>query len=191
MRQFLFLIAIFSHSFFLNGCVQLTDAITDEPIQPDPGKRSFGTYWDDKNLRTIVTVNIKKSDPRFDDLNYKVYSFNSVILITGEVPDENLRKIAGNAARETTRVRQVYNELQVGETRGFGSNTTDKWLGTKIKTKLFAYTDIDSDRVEVFVEDHTVYLMGLLTHAQAEKITDIVRKQNGVNKVVRAIEYID
>jgi len=43
----------------------------------------------------------------------------------------------------------------------------------------------------VFVEDRKVYLMGLLSRAQAEKITDVIRRQKGVRKVVRAIEYVD
>jgi osmotically-inducible protein OsmY len=175
----------------LSGCVTVVDAITDKPIQPDPNKRSFGTYWDDKQLRTIVSVNIKKASDRFKDGNVNVYSFNGVILLTGEVPSHELRDLADATARDVNRVRQVYNELVVAPKRGFIANTTDAWLGSKIKTKLFAYKDIDSSKVEVIVEDHTVYLMGLLTRAQTEKITNVVRKTNGVRKVVRAIEYID
>ncbi len=173
------------------SCVTVVDAVSDEPIQPDPGKRSFGAYWDDKQLATIIKVNLNKADPRFDDLNIRVYSYNAVVLITGEVPDAQMRDIADQTAREVNRVRQVYNELQVGPRRGFTSNANDKWLGSVINTKLFAYKDIDSDRVKVIVEDKTVYLMGLLSRAQTEKITDVVRKQKGVKKVVRAIEYID
>lgn len=175
----------------LSGCVTVVDAITDKPIQPDPNKRSFGTYWDDKQLRTVVSVNIKKAHERFKDGNVNVYSFNGVILLTGEVPSNELRELADTTARDVTRVRQVYNELSVAPKRGFIANTTDVWLSSKIKTKLFAYKDIDSSKVEVIVEDHTVYLMGLLSRAQTEKITNVVRKTSGVRKVVRAIEYID
>lgn len=175
----------------LSGCVRVVDAVSSDPIQPDPSKRSFGEYWDDKQLRTIVAVNLRKADPAFDDLNINVYSYNSVVLLTGEVPSVKLRELAGSVARDVNRVRQVYNELQIGETRGFIDNTEDKLLGTKIKTKLFSYRDIDSSRVDVYVEDNTVYLMGLLSRAQTDKITNVVRKEKGVKKVVRAIEYID
>jgi osmotically-inducible protein OsmY len=175
----------------LSSCVTVVDAVTDEPIQPDPGKRSFGTYWDDKQLNTIVEVNIKKAHELLSDAKVQAYSYNSVVLLTGEVQTNELRELAGKTAREVGRVRQVYNEITVQPKRGFIDNRHDNWLGTKIKTKLFAYKDIDSDRVKVIAQDRTIYLMGLLSRAQAEKITNVVRNTRGVRKVVRAIEYID
>lgn len=191
MRNTAFICSLFFTCFFLSGCVTVVDAVSSDPIQPDPSKRSFGDYWDDKQLRTIVAVNLRKADPAFDRLNISVYSYNSVVLLTGEVPTAKLRELAGNTVRKVNRVRQVYNELEIAETRGFIDNVEDSLLGSKIKTKLFSYKDIDSSRVEVFVENNTVYLMGLLSRAQTEKITNVVRKEKGVKKVVRAIEYID
>ena len=32
----------------LSGCTTILDATTDQPIQVDPGKRSFGSYIDDQ-----------------------------------------------------------------------------------------------------------------------------------------------
>lgn len=189
-KLFIFLTLIFTCT-FLTGCVTVVDAVSSDEIQPDPTKRSFGEYWDDKQLRTIVAVNLRKANPEFDKLNVNVYTYNSVVLLTGEVPSAELRDLAGETARKINRVRQVYNEIQLGTKRGFLDNAEDSLLGTKIKSKLFAYKDIDSSRVNVIVEDNVVYLMGLLSRAQTEKITDVVRKEKGVKKVVRAIEYID
>lgn len=175
----------------IGGCVPLMDATTDKPLQIDPGKRSFGERVDDRQLQTIIAVNIKKADPRLDTAHIRVYSYNAVILLTGEVPSNELRELAGNTARKVNRVRQVYNELAVGEASGFLSRTYDNWIHTKIKSKLMFNGDIDSSRVEIIVEDNVVFLMGMLTRDQAEKITEVVRKTRGVTKVVRAIEYID
>ncbi len=182
---------IFGVCLLLSGCVTVVDAVSDKPIQPDPTKRSFGTYLDDKQLRTIVAVNIRKASPDFGGLNLNVYTYNGLVLLTGEVPTPDLRTLAGDTARKVNRTRQVYNELQIAPQRSFFDNTKDAWLRTKIKTKLMFFRDIDSSRVELFVENRTVYLMGLLSQAQTEKITNVVRKQHGVRKVVRAIEYID
>jgi len=114
-----------------------------------------------------ASVNLRKADPAFNKLNVNVYSYKSVVLLTGDVPTKELRELAGETARSVNRVRLVYNELIVGASGGFLDRAEDSLLGTKIKSKLFAYKDID------------------------EKITDVVRKQKGVRKVVRAIEYID
>lgn len=191
MKKRILTLAIIMFCSLISGCVTVIDAVSDNPIQPDPTKRSFGEYWDDKQLRTIVLVNLRKADPIFDDLNINIYSYNAVILITGEVPTKELRELAAETARKINRVRLVYNELEIGEKRGFLDNAHDKWLSSKIKSKLFAYRDIDSSRVEVFAENKTIYLMGMLSRAQTEKITDVVRQSKGVKRVVRAIEYID
>ncbi|WP_370981408.1 BON domain-containing protein [Agaribacterium sp. ZY112] len=189
--QLVYLSALLSACILLSGCVHIADALSDEPIQPDPTKRSFGEAWDDKQLSRIIRVNLNKADPRFDDLNVNVYVYNGVVLLTGEVDDEKLRIQAANVAKDVYRVRQVHNELQVGPQRGFGSHTSDSWLDTKIEAKLATNGDIDASRVEVYVEDDNVYLMGMMSKAQAERITDVIRSTKGVKKVVRAIEYID
>ena len=45
----------------LSGCVTIVDATHDGPIETDPSKRSFGQYIDDKKLKTVAAVNIKKA----------------------------------------------------------------------------------------------------------------------------------
>lgn len=177
--------------FLLSACVPIMDATKEKPIQIDPGKRSFGEYMDDRQMETIIAVNIRKADPILKDAHINVHSYNDVILLTGEVPTKELRELAGKTAREVNRVRQVYNELSVGETTKFLSRANDNWIHSKIKSKLLFNGDIDSSRVEIIVENNVVFLMGMLSRSQAEKITEVVRKTRGVNKVVRAIEYID
>lgn len=175
----------------LAGCASFIDATTDEPIQIDAGKRSFGEYVDDRRLRTVIKVNIKKADPQLDKANIDVHSFNAVVLLTGEVPTKELRELAGETARNVNKVRQVYNELKIAPNTKFPSRANDTWIKSRIKSKLFFNRDIESDRVEVIVEDNTVYLMGLMSEMQANKITEVVRTTPGVNKVVRAVEYIE
>lgn len=175
----------------LSGCVTVLDAATDEPISRDPGKRTFGGYVDDKQLKTIISVNLKKADQKLKDANVNVTVYNGVVLLTGQVPTKEAREKAGQVARQVNKVRQVHNELQVLPNTAMLSRTNDSWLATKINTKLMAHRDIKSSRVIVVVENSTVYLMGLLTRVQTEKITDVARTTKGVAKVVRAIEYIE
>ncbi len=184
-------IVILTATIFMSGCVSILDATREEPIQIDPGKRSFGGYMDDKQLKTVISVNIKKADPKLKDAHINVHTYNAVVLLTGEVENGELRRLAADTARKVNKVRQVYNELSVGPKTTFLSRTNDNWIHSRIKSKLVFNTDIDSDRVEIIVEDNVVYLMGKLTKVQAEKITEVVRTSRGVDKVVRAIEYIE
>ena len=173
------------------GCVSIIDATTEDPIQIDPGKRSFGGYIDDKKLKTVIGVNLKKADEQLEKAHINVHSYNSVVLLTGEVATQELRALAGDTARKVNKVRQVYNELTIGPKTTFLSRANDDWIQSRISGNLLLHKDIQSSRVKVIVEDNVVYLMGLLTKIQAEKITDIVKKTRGVEKVVRAIEYIE
>lgn len=176
---------------FTSACVTIIDATTDEPIKTDPNERSFGGYIDDKNIRTVVAVNIKKASAALDEAHVNVYVYNGVVLLTGEVQSQTQRDLAGKTARDVTRVRQVYNELQVQPKSKFMDRTVDNIMQTKINAKLMLNKDIESGKVKVIVENDVAYLMGLLTRVQTEKITDVVRKQPGIKKVVRAIEYIE
>ncbi len=175
----------------LAGCSTVLEATHDGPIQQDPGKRSLGTYMDDQKIETVTTVNINKAHPDLKAANINVNAFNGIVLLTGQVGDNDLRLLAGRTAQQVKYVRQVYNEIQVRGTVSFLASSSDAWLTTKVKSNLLANKEIDSGRIKVVTENGVVYLMGLLTHAEAERAADVTRSIGGVQKVVKAVEYID
>ena len=175
----------------LGGCATVLDATHDGPIQPDPGERSFGTYIDDQKLETITRVNLNKAHPALKGSNIGITSFNGVILLTGQVPDNEMRALAGRTAQQVHSVRQVYNELQIRGSTTVLARTSDSWLTTKVKSVLLASKEVDSGRIKVITENGVVYLMGLLTRQEAENAAELARTVGGVQKVVKAVEYID
>lgn len=175
----------------LCSCVTMLDATSDGPVQPDPGRRTFGAYIDDERLETLIKVNLRKADPRMEETRINVVSFNGVVLLTGEVPNSDLRQIAGETARSISKVRQVHNELLVKSNSTFFARRNDDWLATKVRTKILANRDIESERVKIVVENRVVFLMGLLTRQEADLVSGIAAQAEGVEKVVRVIEYID
>lgn len=175
----------------ISGCVSILDATSRGPIQNDPGKRSFGEMLNDKRLNTIIAVNIKKADGKLNKSNIKVTTYNAVVLLTGQVLSAELRELAAKTARDVHKVRQVYNELEIMPNISFAQRASDRWLDTKIDTKLFASKQAQSHRVKIIVENSVVYIMGILDEEQTQLITDIIRNTKGVAKVVRAIEYIE
>lgn len=175
----------------LNGCVTMLEATSDGPIEPDPGKRTFGAYVDDQRLETVIEVNLRKADPRLAEAHINIMSFNGVVLLTGEVPSSDLRQIAGETVRSISKVRQVHNELLVQSNSTFFSRTNDNWIATKLRSKILANRDIESERVKIVVENRVVFLMGLLTREEANLLSDMAAQITGVEKVVRVIEYIE
>ena len=176
---------------FLPGCATVLEATNDGPIQQDPGQRSFGTYMDDQKIETVATVNVNKAHPDLKAANINVNVFNGVVLLTGQVENNDLRMLAGRTAQQVQNVRQVYNEIQVRGKVSLLASSNDAWLSTKVRSTLLANKEIDSGRINIVTENGVVYLMGLLTRAEAERAADVTRSIGGVQKVVKAVEYVD
>ena len=191
-KKLLTLLLTIAVSTQLISCVSILDAATDKPIQTDPSKRTFGQYLDDEELERIVAVNIRKASPALDNESHiNVNIYNSVVLLTGEVPTQLAKDQASAAAKKVNRVRQVHNELTVGPNSRFRSRVQDNWFQSKVKTRLVTDYEIDSDRIEIIVENDVVFLMGLVKRKEAERVTELARTTKGVKKVVRVFEYLD
>jgi len=175
----------------LAGCTNIIHATTDEPIQPDPTDTSLGTDIDDWQLETLIGVNIKKAHPHLESAHINIHAYNGVILLTGEVPSTDVRTLAGDAARNFRGVRQVHNELQVRGPTSLISRSNDTWISTKVKTKLIANKGVKSSTVKVITENSVIYLMGLVTHATADKAAQIASTTGGAERVIKVFEYID
>ncbi|MDQ2075072.1 BON domain-containing protein [Marinimicrobium sp. ABcell2] len=190
-RALLPIMLLLSIAFGLNGCARVVSATTSEPIELNPGKRSLGARLDDNQIETVAKVNIGKAHERLKEAPIKVNSYNAVVLLTGQVPSTEMRELAARTVSDIHSVRQVHNELQVEAPIPMLTRTKDTWLGTKIKTKLLASRDVEGRRIRVITEDSAVYLMGLVSRAEADRVTEIVRHTSGASKVVRVFEYID
>ena len=174
-----------------SGCSSLISATSDGPVNGDTGERTWGSAIDDEQIETLALVNLGKASHALDDAHINVTSYNGVVLLSGEVSNNEQRELAGKTVGKINRVRQVYNELQVQDKTSFFSRTHDSWLTSKIKSKLLANSDIDSGRIKVVTEDNTVFMMGLLTSAEADQAVKVIRDTDGVQKIVKVFEYID
>ena len=180
---------LLSFILLLSGCTTIVDATTKQPINTDPNQRSFGTYIDDKRLQVITAVNIRKADPILRQSHIDVTSFNNVILLTGQVPNEDLRLLAAKSAKAISTVRQVHNEIRVKANTSMLTRTNDAWLATKIKSVLIADKSVKSLRIKVTVEDGVAYLMGLVSQEEANRAVNLIRNIKGIKEVVRVFEY--
>ncbi|MBQ0718678.1 MAG: BON domain-containing protein [Gammaproteobacteria bacterium] len=175
----------------LNACTSLINAVTSEPIQPNPSETSIGTDIDDWQMDTMIGVNIKKASPQLASSHINISTYNKVVLLTGEVGSSELRTLAGTTARNYPSVRQVYNELKLQGSSSLLARTNDSWLTTKVKSKLLANNEIASGQIEVVTEGGIVYLMGVVSHTAADRATAVASNTGGVIKVVRVFEYLD
>lgn len=175
----------------LAGCTAVLTETNDKPIESDPGSRSFGSVIDDQTIETTTTVNIRKTDPGLEHANVVVTSYNGIVLLSGQVPSEELRNTAAQTAALVKHVRQVHNQLTIGENTGFAVRSSDALITTKVKTRLLTAANIKDSRVKVVTENGSVFLLGLVTHAEGAIAGKVVQDTSGVQKVVLLFEYVD
>ena len=171
------------------GCTTIVETVNEDPIVLDNRERTWGNWIDDKTIETIAGVNIIKSDPAFKELaRVKIVSYNGIVLLIGQVPEERLKRLAGEIVSQIEQVRQVYNELEVGKYAGISAQTSDSWITTKIKTVMTTRSQhIAADQIKVNTERGTVYLMGLVSPQAAQEAVEIARRQAAYKKLSKSL----
>jgi Predicted periplasmic or secreted lipoprotein len=176
----------------LAGCARLMGAVSDDDgIEQAPTGRTMGRVIDDELLENIALVNIRKAAPGLAESHLGVTSFNGVVLITGQVRAEALKRRAEEVVQELRNVRRVYNELEVAGPTSLLTRSGDSWVTSKVKTKLLASDAAPGRDIKVVTENGVVYLLGLVTRDDADTAAEIARNTGGVRKVVRMFEYVD
>ena len=112
------------------------------------------------------------------------------MLLVGQVPSQELKSLATDVVRKIEDVRRIYNELEIGEATGTGTRANDTWITTQVKSKLLASSDTPGRRVKVVTENSVVYLMGLLTEAEADRVALEAAEVSGTERVVQLFELI-
>lgn len=178
-------------SLLMSGCAEVINATTSKPIEMRANERTMGAKLNDNEIETAAKVNIKKADPQLEHAHINIDSFNGIVLLTGQVPSDDLRNLIAATVYKLNPVREIHNELVVGDPTGFTARSQDTWISTKIKTQLLADSETESRRVHFVTENQAVFLMGIVTHAEADRIVNMVSHTTDVQKVVKVFEYVD
>jgi len=174
----------------LSGCLPLVAAGAASVALVATDRRSAGAQLDDAAIEGRISG---EADSRFGDkAHVSVTSYNGVVLLTGEVPDESAREAMATLARSTDRVRGVQNELQVAPPAGLTERTNDAYLTSVVKTRFLEANDkFSATHVKVVTDRKVVYLMGLVKRAEADAAAAIAASTKGVARVVKVFEYLD
>lgn len=154
-------------------------------------RRSTGMQLDDNSTEFKAKAAIAEDKAVADNSHVNVTTFNGVVLISGETRRDDLRGRVEQLVRNASTMRKVYNEVVVAEPASTGSRLSDSWITTKVKSKLLGNEELDGTRVKVVTEAGTVFLMGLVTRAEANIATAVASDTRGVDRIVRVFEYID
>ena len=186
---FLFLLLISQ----LVSCIATTaPAVTGGPVGYADRRASEVIYIDQKlEFKAILeTQDINEND------NLTFVSFNQIVLITGEVPDKQIKAKVEEVVKNIEGVKEVKNFLLIGMTSSLKSKATDVITTSNVVSRLFFNeskfeSKLSPLHVKVLTERQEVYLMGILNAKEAEDAIEVAKSSKGVKKVIPLFEIND
>jgi osmotically-inducible protein OsmY len=150
-------------------------------------RRTTGAQIEDESIEVRASNRI--TDRFGSRVHINVTSYNRIALLTGEVPDGPALAEVEKIVRAVPNVRDVTNDLQIAGISSLGSRANDSYITTKVRGRLLDTRRTKNVHVKVVTEAAVVYLMGVVTEAEADEVVEIARNTGGVRKVVKAFEY--
>jgi osmotically-inducible protein OsmY len=180
--RILALSAVIGFTGVLSACAPIivgSAAATTAMVATD--RRTVGQQVSDKEINLKVDHEMQVKFGSTARINAS--SYDGVVLLTGDAFSENIRAEAAKAAAAVPQVKSVINRLYVGPLASFSQITSDTWLSSKVKTTLLTAEGVPYGAIIVTVERDDVYLQGLVTQAEADKIAEVTATVSGVKKV--------
>jgi osmotically-inducible protein OsmY len=171
----------------LQGCIEMAVVGAGAAAYSAADRRTSGVQVDDEGIELRATNRVSE---RFGDkVHVNISSFNRSVLLTGEVPDAKSRDEIEKLVQAVPGQRGVTNDLQVVGATSLTSRANDSTITGKVKARLFDSGKLNPIHVRVITEASVVYLLGIVTEAEANEAVEVARTTGGVRKVVKVFEY--
>lgn len=187
MHRFLLLLMIASTP-LLSGCLfggMAGGAVAGSDAANDT--RPMVDHATDVYLATVIDARLA-AEKDLPSRWISVEVINGEATITGSLPKQEQIDRAVYIAQNTTGIRSVRNEMQIG-TPEVSTAVSDSWITTKVKRLLFEDALVSGFSVHVETVDGKVYLQGIVDNqAQRQRAVDITRSVEGVVAVVDLLQ---
>ncbi|MGX5174705.1 BON domain-containing protein [Aliikangiella sp. IMCC44653] len=185
-----YLICILLLCALLQGCSGLLVAGAAGGAVASQDRRTLPTQLEDESIELKALKAIFENDELWSDTNISVISYNNIVLIIGQAPTADLKQKATAEINRVAKVRKVHNQIRVAAPISFFAARNDEYLTTKVKSAMLFASGFPSSKVKVVTENSEVFLMGLVTPAEANQAVEIARNVSGVSKVIKVFEII-
>jgi len=173
----------------LDGCVVLGVGAAAGGAVVATDRRSVGIQLEDQRIESRVSKALSDNIPEGAML-IDVNSYNRKVLLAGEVKTAEQRALAEQAASKVENVREVVNELVLGDQATLGDRTDDTLLAGKVKAALLGAEGLPAGVVKTNVNRSVVYLLGKVTPAEGEIAAKAASRVSGVRRVVKLFDLI-
>lgn len=184
--KILFAISLLGIITFLSGCYN----VLSTGAQVAYNHQSLQKNLNDQLITMHAFQALNYKTDQFKDANISISTFNSEVLLAGQVPKVWQKKKAEQIVKEIPDIKEIHNLLAVESPSSSLTHISDAWITAKVKVQLIASNDLDATTIKVVTENGTVYLMGTLQPSEADAAVDIASHTDGVSSVVKIFSYI-
>ncbi|AWI76947.1 transporter [Parazoarcus communis] len=172
----------------LQGCFPVVATGVGAGAMMIADRRSSGVYVEDEGIEWKAASRLREQFGTINHIN--VTSYNRNVLLTGEVQNETVRAEAERIIAGVENVRGIINELAIGPASSMSARANDSLITSNVKARFVDGQHFSANHVKVVTEANVVFLMGLVTRAEADAASAIASTSQGVRKVVRVFDYI-
>ena len=151
-------------------------------------RRTSGAQLEDEGIELRSANRVREA--LLERAHVNVTSYNRQVLLTGEVPSEDDKKLAEQAVSRVENVQKIINELAVLGNTSLTQRSADALVTGRIKAAMVDAKDLYANSFKVVTERGVAHLMGRVTQREADRATELARSTSGVQKVVRIFEII-
>jgi osmotically-inducible protein OsmY len=151
-------------------------------------ERGLGQAIDDQAIR----IQINDGWLQYSERMYRLLTLQvqeGRVLVSGVVPEQEMRLEAIRIAWQPEGVQEVINEVRVEEqTGGVDDFALDTWISTELKAKLVFDKEVSSINYSIETVHGVVYLMGV---AQSPiELDRVVEHARNIAYVERVVSYV-
>lgn len=152
-------------------------------------RRTAGIFIEDERIELRTSRRIKENFG--NEVRVTITSYNRNVLLTGEAPNESIKKEIEKLTMSVENVRNIFNEIMITERSSLASRSNDAMITSKVKTRFLNNNVFQVNHVKVVTTNNIVYLLGLVTREEGEAASQIASTTASVAKVVKVFEYLD
>ena len=184
--NYLLISFILSVTFLLSGCAA---GVLGGPSSYSDRRTTESQFTDEK----LEWQTVLKTQDVEGEFRANFVSYNQVILITGQSPNQEIIDKIFSIVTNMENVKKVKNYMTVGPENTVRGIANDIAITSNVISRVFAEDDkgqtpLSILHLKVFTEEGTVYLMGILNQQEANKAISISKSSRGVKKVVPLFE---
>lgn len=194
MKKF-FLLLLLVNSLLIVGCSTVAtggEGITEQSLLHE--RRTREAILIDKDIETEAYDELNADDDLLNLCHFTITAYNGAVLVTGETPNEELRKKIISKVQVIANVKLIHNDLIITYPSDASSRANDTLITDTIRialNQIRTIPDFDPSMVKVITENGTVYLMGLVRQNEGAVVINLARLQPGVKQIITVFEYLD